>query len=269
MLRCLPIWFLFVCMGVAASCGGRGHEASDLWEGSVIRRANERGKLVIAMEQSFRPFEWRDENDELQGFDVDLGRILGKELGVEVEFLHVDWESIISTLVSGKADLILSGMTATPERALSVSYTDPYFHTITCLLVSKKKAADARSLADLDEEGSVIAVKLGTTGQFAAQRHFGKAQIVALKSENDAANEVVLGRADAFLYDLWSIRKHNRNHPDDTFVLAEPVSVEPYAIACRKGDPESIAWLNLVLRTLRLDGRLEELHAKYGLEDVR
>ena len=269
MHRSVLLLIFFVAALLPAACGGRGHEASDLWEGSVIRRAKQRGKLVVAMEQSFRPFEWRDENDTLQGFDVDLGRLIGAALGVEVEFLHVDWDSIIPMLVSGKADLILSGMTATPERALTVSYTDPYFHTITCLLVSRKKAADVKSVEELDAPGRVVAVKLGTTGHFAAERHCPKAQIVPLKSENDAANEVVLGRADAFLYDLWSIRNHNRNHPDDTFVLPAPVSVEPYAIACRKGDPETVAWLNLVLRTLRLDGRLQELHAKYGLEDVR
>lgn len=252
-----------------AACGGRGHEATDLWENSVIRQAKQRGKLVIAMEQSFRPFEWRDENDTLLGFDVDLGREIGRELGVEVEFLHVDWESIIPTLVGNKADLIVSGMTATPERALSVSYTSPYFHTATILLVSKAKAADVKGIRDLDRPGRVVAVKIGTTGQFAAEKHCPQATIVPVKTENDAANEVVLGRADAFLYDRWSIKNHHRNHPDETFVIDTPVSVEPYAIACRKGDPETVAWLDLVLQAMRLDGRLGELHAKYGLEDAR
>jgi polar amino acid transport system substrate-binding protein len=183
--------------------------------------------------------------------------------------MHVDWDSIIPTLIGAKADLIISGMTATPERALTVSYTDPYFHTATILLVSKTRAPDVKSIRDLDHEGRVIAVKLGTTGHFAAEKHCSRAKIVPVKTENDAANEVVLGRADAFLYDRWSIRNHHRNHPDETFVIDTPVSVEPYAIACRKGDPESLAWLDLVLRTMRLDGRLQELYAKYGLEDSR
>lgn len=259
---------LFPCLLLAA-CGGRGMEATDLWEASVIRRVKERGKLVVAMEPEFRPFEWKDENDVLRGFDVDLARLIGKEMEVDVEFVDVAWDSIIPTLVSGKADLIMSGMTATPLRALSVSYSDPYFHTVTCLLVSKKRAPDLAGVDDLDAPGRIVVVKEGTTGHFAAQKHCRKARIVSVKTENDAANEVVLGRADAFLYDLWSIRNHHRNHPDTTFVIAEPVSREPYAIACRKGDPETTAWLNLVLRTFRLDGRLQELYDKYGLEDVR
>ncbi len=252
-----------------SACGGQGNEATDLWENSVIRLANERGKLIIATEPTFRPFEWKNESDELVGFDIDLARMIGKELGVEVEFLSAAFTSLIPALVGGKADLIMSGMTATTERALTVSYTDPYFHTITCLLVSTSRAADVRSIADLNKAGRVIAVKEGTTGHFAAKRHCPNAKIVTTELENDAANEVAQGKADAFLYDLWSIRQHNKNHPDTTRVITTPVSREPYAIACRKGDPESIAWLNLVLRTMRLDGRLQELYEKYGLEDVR
>ena len=61
---------------------------------------------------------------------------------------------------------------------------------------------------------------------------------------------------------------HHATYPDTTFILSKPVSVEPYSIACKIGDPESLRWLNLVLHHMRLDGRLEELHAKYGLEDA-
>ena len=201
--------------------------------------------------------------------DDPFASLIAREMEVDVEFMDVAWDSIIPTLVTGKADLIMSGMTATPMRALSVSYSDPYFHTVTCLLVSRRKAPDLKGLADLNAPGRVVVVKEGTTGHFAAQRKCKEAKIVSVKTENDAANEVVLGRADAFLYDLWSIRNHNRNHPDTTFVITTPVSREPYAIACRKGDPETLTWLNLVLRTFRLDGRLQELYDKYGLEDVR
>jgi polar amino acid transport system substrate-binding protein len=248
---------------------GKGEEPTDLWEAAVIRKVAERGELVIATEPGFPPFEIIDENDKLVGFDIDLARLLAAELKVKVRFVQVAWDSIIPTLLTGKVDAIMSGMTATPERALSVSYSDPYFYTVTCLLVSQKRAPDLKSLEDLNRPGRVVVVKAGTTGDVAAQKRCAKAEIVRVKNEVDAANEVILGRADAFLYDLWSIRNHHRKHPDTTRVIATPVTREPYAIAVRKGDPETIAWLNLALRTFRLDGRLKELYEKYGLEDVR
>lgn len=240
----------------------------DLWKSSTIRQAKERGRLIVALEPEFRPFEYIDEGGNLVGFDVDLCEILRQELNVErVEFLRVNFDVIISTLLSGEADLIVSGMTALPERALRVSYSDPYFHTVTCLLVSRERAADVRSVADLDRPERVVAVKQGTTGEIAARKRCPRARLVSFPTENAAALEVASGRADAFLYDKKSVEQHHARHPDTTFLILDPVTVEPYAIACRKGDPDTVAWLNLVLHHLRRDGRLEELYAKHGLED--
>lgn len=257
MVRALLL--LVLLLGVAG-CGGSE-------PASVLDLAKERGALRVAMEPTFRPFESRDENDVLVGFDVDLARVLGKELGVEVEFVSVVWDSIIPTLLAKKADLIMSGMTILEERKLKVDYSDPYFHTVTCLLVSTKTAPGITSVDELNREGRTLVVKEGTTGHFAAEKRCPKAKIVAVKTENDAAREVTLGRADAFLYDLWSIRKHNSNHPAETYVVSEAVTKEPYAIALRKGDPATRAWLNGVLKAMRADGRMQELYAKYGLEN--
>ncbi len=258
---------LVVVVGtILPGCGGNP-EATDLWENAVVRKAKDRGKLVVALEAEFKPFEYRNDANEIVGFDVDLARAIGAELGVPVEFHDVKFDSIILELISGKADLIVSGMTTTPERALAVSYTEPYFHTVTALLVSKAKASDVRRFADLDREGRVVSVKLGTTGEQAARKRIHAAKVVAYPTENGAALEVALGRADAFLYDLASVRNHHEQHPDSTFLLEEPVTSEPYAIALRKGDPESVAWLNLVLGLMRDDGRLKEMYERHGLVD--
>ena len=240
-----------------------------MWDTAVIREVKERGVLRVATEPTFKPFEFRNDKNQLAGFDIDLARAIGGEIGVKVEFVEVAWESIIPTLLGRKADLIMSGMTATPERALTVSYSDPYFVTSTCVLVSKKRASDVKQASDLNRDGRIITVKEGTTGAFAAKKQFPKAKVVSFSTQNDAAREVALGRADAFIYDLWQIENHQRNNPDSTFIIDKPITREPYAIACRKGDPESVAWLNLVIRTLRLDGRLQELYDKYGLRDAR
>ena len=85
------------------------------------------------------------------GFDVDLANIIAKHLGVTLELKRTKWDAIIPTLVSGEVDLIISGMTATPERALKVSYSEPYFHTITCFLVSKKRAGACSRWAKISQ----------------------------------------------------------------------------------------------------------------------
>lgn len=266
MIRLLPVLAALLLL-LCPACGESNLGGPDVWKGATINKAKQRGKLRVAMEPEFPPFE-SIKDGELVGFDVDLARILAQEAQIEVEFVQVSWDGIIGTLETDRADLIISGMTATPLRALRVSYSDPYFHTITCLLVSKERASDVKSIADLNKEGRRVMVKLGTTGHEAAKKRCPKATIVPLNKEVDAANEVAAGRADAFLYDKKAILIHAENHAKTTFTILDPVSVEPYSIACRKGDPETIAWLNLVLHHMRRDGRLEAMYAKYGLENA-
>lgn len=259
-LRLVPTLLLVLLL---SACGNPG--TTDLWGSSTINKAKERGRLRIAMEPKFPPFE-SIKGGELVGFDVDLGRILAAEAEIEVEFLQVDFDGIIGMLESDRCDLIISGMTATPLRALRVSYSDPYFLTVTCLLVSKERASDVKSVEDLNRPGRKIAVKTGTTGYTAAKVYCPKAELLVLDEEVDAANEVANGRADAFIYDRLQIEMYGKKHEGKTFTILDQISVEPYAIACRKGDPDTLNWLNLVLKNLRRDGRMEQLYAKWGLE---
>ena len=94
--------------------------------------------LVVGTEPEFPPFESLDENGELVGFDIDLARAIAKDLGVDVRFETMAFDSLPSALGVGKIDVILSGMTATPERAKSRTFTDSYFRTQLCLLVGTR-----------------------------------------------------------------------------------------------------------------------------------
>lgn len=229
-----------------------------------LARIRERGRLLVALEAEFPPFEYVDDTGTVVGFDVDLARAIAADLGVALELRNVKYESIIDELNSGKVDLIVSGMTITPERARSVSFTEPYFFTWTALLVSVPRGADVAGMADLDREGRVVAVKEATTGEQAVRRLCPRAKVVSHKTENAAALDVAEGRADAFLYDLSSVREHHRQHPERTRLIETPVTVEPYGIAARQDDPGLLSRVNGVLAALRRDGRLAALMARYG-----
>jgi polar amino acid transport system substrate-binding protein len=261
-MRVLPpavrAFALAACVLCAATACGRPPESSDLWENATIRRAKEAGRLVVALEPVFPPFEGKDASGNLVGFDVDLAREIGTALGVEVRFREVKFDAIMLELQTGRADLVISGMTVTPERALTVSFTRPYYHTVTCLLVSRSRGADVKTVADLNREGRIVTTKLASTGEQAARRVCPKATLRTYEAEYAALLEVAQGRADAMLFDLVWLRTHHGNHAEHTFLLTDPVTVEPYGIALRKGDPESVAWLDLFLDHLKVTGRLEE-----------
>jgi polar amino acid transport system substrate-binding protein len=274
MKRILPVVLLLTACGaegpqqgtspLPSSCESSGVAAP---AGPTVEGVKKRGALVVALEAEFKPFEYLNEKGEIAGFDVDLARILARELGVKLEIRNVAWESIIPELSTKKADLIASGMTVTEERAKTVAFSEPYFYTVTALLVSRERASNVHGVADLDRAGRVVVVKQGTTGETAANAKVPRATIRSYPTENAAALEVAQGRADAFLYDLASVRAHHEQHPKTTFLITEPVTFEPYAVATRPGDPAFVAWVNQVLAAMRAKGCMKELYARHGLED--
>lgn len=256
---------LALALAPLASCGRRDGGPGgvpDLWQRATIKQARDRGKLIVLMEAAFRPFTWK-EAGELKGFDVDLGREIAKDLGVPIEFREREFGLLATDLIQGNGDLVISGITVTPERALECSFSEPYFLTRTVALLAKPRADGVRTIKDLDRPERRIIAQKSSTGENAAKRHLPNARLDTMGSEDLCALEVVQGRADAFIYDEWQVRAHAAAHPDTARVLDETLSVEPYAIECRKGDPETIAWLNLVLATMRRDGRLAALYEKH------
>jgi len=253
------------CVLVAVLCAGtaQGVTPHDIFHGSTLNEVIQRNKLIVGMEVEYFPFEYADEKGEPMGFDVDLAKLAAQELGVAIEIKDIEWTGLIPALQSGKVDLVVSGMTRTLARAKTVSFTEPYFVTGLCALVSLQRAADVTRVEDLNAEGRVIAVKTGTTGDLVASKRFSKAVINRFKDETACVREVVTGRADAFFYDQLSIAKHHKQNRDTTRAMLEPFTYEPFAMAVRKGDFDFLSWLNLFLETIKVDGRYDELYRKH------
>lgn len=252
-----PLLTLLLALGLGlAGCGGREYA-------STLDKVRAEGVLVVGTEPEFPPFESWNAEHELIGFDIDLAKEIGKDMKVRVEFRDMAFDSLPAALDTGRIDLILSGMTATAERAKTRDFTTPYFRTQLCLLVHK----DSPIHEPKDADGKRLVVKLGTTGDINAPKLFPKAVITKLDTEGACALEVIHGRADAFLYDRHSIVRHHQAHPDTTRALLEPLSDEPYAMAVRLGDEAFVEWLDDFLRRIRDDGRYDALYRKHFKTD--
>ncbi|MHC4550661.1 MAG: transporter substrate-binding domain-containing protein [Planctomycetota bacterium] len=231
-------------------------------ERSTLDQVLERGVLIVGTEPEFPPFESIDQNGEYVGFDMDMVRELARDLGVRLRIEPMAFDSLPTALATGKIDLIASGMTATAERAKSRAFSEPYFHTGLCLLVNAKSGIEKPA----DVNGKRVVVKLGTTGDINAPRLFKDIEITRLDTEGACALEVIQGRADAFLYDQLSILRHHRNNPETTRALLEPLTKEPYAMACRLGDDKFVNRLNEFLATIRADGRYRRIYQQHFAE---
>lgn len=234
-----------------------------IYEASGLYKAIDSGKLVVGMEVEYWPFEFADKSGKPTGFDVDIASLAAKELGVKLVIKDIEWTGLIPALTSGKVDMIISGMTATLTRAKTVTFTQPYFITGLCALVSNKKATDVTDYDQLNQKGRILAVKTGTTAALVAPKKYPKAEIKQFKDETACVREVVTGRADAFFYDQISINKHQKQNQESTHAILTPFTYEPLAIAINKGDFDFWQWLNQFLITIRYDGRYEELYNKY------
>jgi len=244
-----------------AGCGGPAPGAT---RASTLDRILETKVLRVGMNPGYAPFEMVDTRGNMIGFDVDVARYVAGQMGngVRVEFQKSDWDPIIANLNAEKFDVIVSGMTRTPQRALRCDFTDPYFETGQALLVNsaKHKNSPGLSVRDFDRAGVIVATKLGTSGEIAARKFFRRATIKTMETESDAALEVDAGRADIMVYDKPYIAIRAQESRARTFALLDPFTKEYLAMAVRKGDAEFRDWLNLTLFELKASGTWDSLY---------
>ncbi len=214
------------------------------------------GELVVGMELAYPPFEMTDEKGE-PGLSVDLARALGAALHRPVRIQNTAFDGLIPSLKTGKIDLIISSMTATPERAESIGFSDGYLTTGLALLAGVK--SDAQSIADLNRAGRIVAVKKGTTGHLYAAEHLKNAQVLVLDKEGACVLEVAQGKADAFIYDQMSVLKNWEQHRSTTRPLLTAFRSEQWAVGVRKGNDASLAEVNAFLQNFRTHGGFDGL----------
>ena len=217
--------------------------------------------LVVGMELAYPPFEMTDPQGKPTGISVDLATDLGKSLGRPVVIENISYDGLIPALKTGKIDLIISSMTATPEREQSIDFSDPYIATGLCLLLTKNSTA--KSVADLNRKGVKVAVKKGTTGHIYATANLKNAELLVLDKDAAAVLEVVQGKADAFIYDQMSVYQNWQRNPDTTRAILEPFRKESWAIGIRKGNDALKADVNAFLKKYREQGGFERLGDRY------
>jgi polar amino acid transport system substrate-binding protein len=229
----------------------------------ALEEIRQRGELRVGFETGYMPFEMLDRGGQVIGFDVDLARLMSRRLGVRLVLVNQAWDGIIPALLTGKFDVLMGGMTITPERAQRVAFCDPYVHIGQTVLLTRRLADRVRSYKDLDAPEFRLLSKLGTTGEIAARKAFPRARIDTFEHEADAAIEVRNGRAAAFIYDLPFNAVLAAQYPDSLVHLAEPFTREDLAWAVRKEDAALRAWLNAFLADLRREGMYQALYRKW------
>jgi len=221
--------------------------------------------LRVGMELSYPPFESIGPDGQPQGISIEMSRALAEEIGRPLEIENIPFTGLIPALKSGKIDLIISSMTATPERAKAVTFSDPYLTTGLGALVPA--LSSAKGMADIDQAGNAVVVRQGTTGEVFARKNIKHARVLTLDKESACVVEVVQGKAAAFIYDQMSVFQNNKRNPDTTRALLAPLQTESWAIALRTGDDLLLARVNAFLAKYRAEGGFDKLSERFLSEE--
>lgn len=224
---------------------------------SVIETIKQRGVVKIGL-ALFLPWSMRDTKGELIGFELDVGRKLAADMGVEVEFVPTAWDGIIPALVAGKFDVIISGMSTTAERNLTVNFSDPYAYSGLTILANKKMT-DGMTLEDYNKPGVTFAARRGATPATVISQLFPDATLLLFDEDGAATQEVLNGNAQATMASEPTPSAEARKYPDTLYVpFQQTFLATGEAFAYRKGDPDATNFFNNWIGVAWKSGWLQE-----------
>ncbi len=251
----------------AATASAQGNIRQQLAQESTIEQALKRGVLRVGF-STFVPWAMQDKDGNFIGFEIDVATRLAKDMGVEVEFVPTKWSGIIPALLTGKFDVIIGGMTITQERNTKVNFTRPYYHSGMSMVAHKELAQGFSSLQDFDKPEVVIVARQGTTAAQAAKKFMPKAEVRPFDEEPLALQELLNGRAHAFVSMAPLPATQALKNPDKLFLpLRENFTQEPNGFAVRKGDIDTLNYFDNWILSVQLEGWIKERY-QYWFESL-
>jgi len=261
MKRIYHILLLALAVTVAVPAALRAQDVrQQLSSASVVEEVKKRGVLRIGL-STFVPWSMRDKKGELIGFEIDVANKVAADMGVKAEFVPTAWDGIIPALLAGKFDVIISGMSITPQRNLTANFTIPYAHSGQQMTASKKLAGGFKSLDAFNDPAVTITCRRGTSTCVAAQKVFPKATLRQFDDEAQTLQEVLNGNAHAVVTSAPKPRLWTLDHSDTLFMPSEEnLTKSDEAFALRKGDPDALNFFDNWILFNTSNGWIEERH---------
>ena len=232
---------------------------------SDLAYVQKKGTLIVGI-TDYAPMDYQDDNGNWTGFDAEFAQAVAAKLGVNCEFIEIDWDNKFFELESKAIDCIWNGMTITDEVKLNTSVSNPYVKNAQVVVMDKSKAGGYTSADAI--KGLTFAVEAGSAGA-AELDALGITDYTAVQAQSNALMEVAAGTCDACVIDITmanAMTGEGTGYPDLTTALE--LSSEEYGIGFRK-ESDLTAKVNEIMKGLMSDGTLDALAAKYELSLVK
>ena len=228
---------------------------------SDLAYVQQKGKLVVGI-TDFEPMDYRGEDGDWIGFDADMAKAFGESLGVEVEFVEIDWDNKILELDGKTIDCVWNGMTLTDEVTSAMECSNPYFNNAQVVILPSDVAEDYESVEDLAD--LTFAVESGSAGEAViADLEY---DYIPVKAQSDALMEVAAGTSDAAVIDLlmaMAMTGEDTSYEDLTYTIE--LNSEEYGVGFRKGS-DLAAVLDEYFAAAYEDGTMAEIAEEYGID---
>lgn len=247
----LVLMSLFTVLMLAAGCG-----------------SNEPKKMVIGLDDNFAPIGFRDENNNIVGYDIDLAKEACKRAGLDVEFKPIDWASKEAEIKSKRIDAIWNCFTVNEERKQTYTLSEPYMNNAQLVVVPE--TSSIQTIADL--KGKVLAVQDDSTGSYIMDKNDELRNSLADYRKYPDFAAVYLDmdaqRVDAMIVDAVLARYYMKLNPGKYRALDENMGDEVVAVAFRKDDKEFCEKINKALAEMKKDGTTKKISEKWMGVDI-
>jgi len=271
-LRTLIAALMVLALAIAAGCGDEEEDtgggggggttqaqAEQFPAGTTMAKLQQAGRVKIGVKYDVPPFGFKNpQNDQVEGFDVDLGRRIAEKLGVEPEFIEAVSDNRIPFLQDGTADLILSTMTINAERDEEIDFSEPYFVARGRILV--KQDSDVQGVDDL--AGKRVCTALGSTYEDTLKREAPEADLRLVDSYSECLELIQNGAVDAVSTD--DVILTGMIIQDDSLKLVgDELTTEPYGAGIKEGDRELKRFVDGVVQEWKQDGGWQQSYDKW------
>ena len=273
-VRLIPLLVAMTVILAACAEGDTSSQTTDEGatdEQGTVERIRERGTLRVGAECLYKGTCFLDpDTGERLGYGVDVTNILAADLGVDVEWVDMEWTALIPAIQTGQVDMITQGMTRTPERAFAVTFTDPMeYYPQALVLNSESELLELENLDEvivaLNQPDRTITFLLGGAHQIIVENSFPRAQHRGLESAQ-AFEEVATGRADAMIADTGDAWDYMQNNPRATIWQMRAISTHQGSFVISYGDLEFLTWLNNWVAYYTANGTLRNLKLAWNQE---
>ncbi len=224
-------------------------------------------RIVVGLDDNFPPMGFRNEKNELVGFDIDLAREVAKRLGIEVEFKPIDWSAKEAELNGKRVDALWNGLTITEQRKQNIAFTTPYMENHQIIVVN----ADSSIQAKADLAGRVVGIQDGSSAVDAVLEDPVAGSIKELKKFGDnvtALMDLTTGRLEAVVLDEVVGRYYTAKKPGQYRVLEDNFGTEEYGVGVRKDDTELLARLQQAMDDMKRDGSAARISNEWFGADI-